>query len=68
MKTLLFNVIYCQYVIHHLPDLFDNLPGLGDNVGPREAHNASHLHAVPPSSTNIHDLPVQIYNTSMLGI
>lgn len=33
--------------MQHSPDLFDQLPCLGDDVGPREADNACHLHGVP---------------------
>lgn len=34
------------------PDLLDQLPRLGDDVGPREADNAGHLHGVPAGPGN----------------
>ena len=33
--------------MQHSPDLLDQLPRLGDDVGPCEADDASHLHGVP---------------------
>lgn len=33
--------------MHHSPDLLNQFPRLGDNVGPREADDAGHLHGVP---------------------
>ena len=33
--------------VQHSPDLLDQLPCLGDDVGPCEADDASHLHGVP---------------------
>lgn len=36
----------------HSPNLFDQFPGLGDDICSREADDASHLHGVPASSVS----------------